>query len=175
MSCRYVPVIKAEFGKKISAEEANAEFDAIEEAMGCLEALADSSTSEDEDIHNYGSVTTETILDPSFGNMQLLTVEGNVAIDFEAPDEDDPRVIYLLVADGDGSGSFTLPAGSAWATDSQGTSITGIPWDPGSLGGDYGAVVVCIYDSIGWVYMVFSRNDIDFNAIANVTDVYNWR
>jgi len=174
MSCRYERVIKARFGRKISAEEANAEFDAIEAAMTCLESLANSSTSVDSDIHNYGTITNETTLDPAFGNMQLLTVEGDVDLDFKAPDEDDPRVIYLLISDG-GSGTFSFPSGSVWATKSQGTSVTGIPWDPTSLGGEYGAVVVCIYDSIGWIYMAFSRNDIDFNAAVNVTDIYSWR
>lgn len=176
MTCnpRYEPVIKASFGRKISAEEANAEFDAIEVAMTCLESLANASTSVDTDIHNYGTVTNESILDPSFGNMQLLTVEGAVDLDFEVPDEADPRVIYLLIADG-GSGSFTFPSGSVWATKSQGVGVTGIPWDPDSLGGDYGAVVVCMYDSIGWLYMAFSRNDIDFAAAVNVTDIYSWR
>ena len=174
MSCRYERSIKASFGRKISAEEANAEFDAIEAAMACLENLASSSTSVDSEIHNYGTVTNESILDASNGNMQLLTVEGTVALDFEAPDEDDPRVVYLLIADG-GDGAFIFPAGSAWTTKSQGTDVTGAPWDPDSLGGDYGAVVTCIYDSIGWIYMVFSRNDIDFTAAVNVTDIYSWR
>jgi len=169
-----VNTLKAEFGRKISASEANEQFIAIEAALGCLEDLADQNETDDEEIHNYGSVDTETILDPSFGNLQLLTVEGNVAISFIPPEADDAKVIFLLIADG-GSGSFTLPVGSAWATESNGSAITGVPWNTNGLGGEYGAVVICVYDDIGWLYQVFARNDIDFDAIPNVSDLFNWR
>jgi len=174
MSCRYVNTLKAEFGRKITAAEANDQFIAIEAAMACLEDLSDKSDTKNEEIHNYGPVNDETILDPAFGNMQLITVEGNVDISFLAPESDDPKIVYLLVSDG-GEGSFTMPNGASWATDSNGPGITGIPWNSQGLGGDYGALVVCIHDGVGWLYLVFARNDIDFTAIANVTDLYNWR
>ena len=174
MSCRYVNTLKADFGRKISSEEANEQFIAIEAAMACLEALTAQVGSKDTEIHNYGSINTTLVLDPAFGNMQKITVEGNVPLDFLNPQEQDPRVIYLLIEDG-GDGSFTFPAGSAWSTNSHGASITGVPWDSEGLGGNYGAMVTCIHDGVGWLYMVFARNDIDFNAVANITDVYSWR
>ena len=177
MTCRYTPSILAEFGRKISAEEANKEFVAIETAMACLESLAEQITTKDQEIHNYGSIDNNTILDPAYGNMQMLTVEGNKSLDFIDPQDADPRVIYLLIADGgDADGTFTFPAGSAWSTDSYGASVTGAPWAESSdLGGDYGAMVTCIYDGLGWLYLVFGRNGIDFGEAANVTDIYNWR
>ncbi|MHC5061705.1 MAG: hypothetical protein ACYTFK_11555 [Planctomycetota bacterium] len=173
MSCSYTPSLKAEFGRKISAAEAKEQFQAIEEAMACLENLASSVDSKDSEIHNYGPITVETILSPSYGNLQLLSVEGNVDIEFAQPGESDPRVIYLLIADG-GSGSFNLPAGKVWATNANG-AITGVPWDTAGLGGEYGAMVVCVHDGIGWMYLVFARNNIDFNAISTVADLYYWR
>lgn len=173
MSCYYVNTLKAKFGRKISSEEANEQFDAIEDSMACLEALVDDSTSKDEENHNYGSIDVETLLDPAFGNLQFLTVEGDVPIGFLTPQDEDAKVIYLLISNG-GSGTFTFTNGAVWTTNSNG-EIDGVPWDSEGMGGDYGAVVICIHDGIGWVYMVFARNSIDFTATADVVDLYNWR
>jgi|GEM_PF-6873071 len=174
MSCSYKNTLKAKFGRKISSEEANEQFEAIEIAMACLEKLADDASSKDEENHNYGSLNTETILDPAFGNLQFLTVEGNVSLGFIDPKEEDPKVIYLIIANG-GNGSFKFNNGAIWSTDSNGSSIDGVPWDSNGTGGKYGSIVICIHDGIGWVYLVFARNDIDFTATADVSDLYNWR
>jgi hypothetical protein len=174
MSCYYKNTLKAKFGRKITAEEANEQFNAIEKAMACLEALVDDSTSEDEENHNYGSVNTETILDPAFGNLQFLTVEGDISLEFITPGENDPKVIYLVIADG-GEGTFKFSNGAVWTTNSNGEAIDGVPWNSQGLGGFYGSIVICIHDGIGWVYLVFARNDIDFEATAETEDLYNWR
>lgn len=171
--CRYVNTMQAEFGRKISAEEANDQFDAIEKAMACLESLAEDTTT-DNTIHIYENVEGTTILDPAFGNMQLVTVEGIVEMSFSEPADDDPKVIYLLIADG-GEGRFKFPAGTAWTTKSQGLNVTGKPWDSQGLGGKYGAVAICIYDGVGWIHICFSRNDIDFTGDPEIVDLYGWR
>lgn len=174
MSCRYVNTLKAEFGRKISAEEANEQFNAIETAMACLEQLANSGQSGETVSHNYGSVSGSTILDPSLGNMQFVTIQGDVNLGFEVPGDADPKVIYLLIEDG-GNGRFKFPTGTAWTTLSHGASISGKPWDSMGLGGNYGAVVVCIYDNLGWVYLCYGRNDINFAVAPEAVDLYGWR
>ena len=174
MSCYYVNTLKAKFGRKITSEEANEQFNAIEQSMACLEALVDDSNSKDEENHNYGSIDIETILDPAFGNLQFLTVEGNVSIGLKNPQETDPKVIYLVIADG-GDGSFTFNNGAVWTTNSNGESVDGVPWDSQGMGGKYGSIVICIHDGFGWIYLVFARNDIDFTAVASIDDLYGWR
>lgn len=174
MSCYYVNTLKAKFGRKISSEEANEQFEAIEIAMACLEGLVDDSTSKSEENHNYGSVDTDTILDPAYGNLQYLTVEGHVSLGFVTPSDSDTKVIYLLVADG-GEGSFEFNNGSVWSTNSSGLGVDGVPWDSNGTGGLYGAIVICMHDGIGWTYLVFARNDIDYEVAAEVADLYYWR
>lgn len=172
MSCRYTNTLKAEFGRKITAEEANQQFDAIETAMTCLEQLAESGS--DTVIHNYGSVDGTVTLDPSLGNLQFITIEGDVSLGFSVPEENDPKVIYLLVEDG-GDGRFIFPTGSAWASLSQGVAVTGKPWDSMGRAGDYGAVITCIYDNIGWLYLTHARKDIDTANASDLDDLYEWR
>jgi hypothetical protein len=172
MTVRYTNTLKIDFGRKVSAAEANEQFEEIEKAMRGLESLAEQIQSPDTEIHNYGSVDDLTVLDPAFGNMQKLTVESLINLDFIDPQSDDPNVIYLLIG---GSGSFKFPDGTAWSTTSFGTTVSGKPWDSDGLGGDYGAMVICIYDGLGWLYMVFGRNNIDFTASMSVADLYRWR
>ncbi len=174
MSCYYVNTLKIEFGRKIASEEINIQFDAIERSMSCLEALVDEGQSEDEENHNYGSIGTETILDPAFGNLQFLTVEGAVSLGLKDPQVEDSKVIYLVIADG-GDGSFAFTNGAVWTTGSNGADIDGVPWDSQGMGGKYGSIVVCIHDGLGWIYLVFARNGIDFTAVPNLTDLYRWR
>jgi len=173
MTCRYTNTLKAEFGRKISSEEANEQFNAIEKAMACLEALAD-DTATDNTVHVYENTDGTSILDPSFGNMQKITIEGTVELSFAEPEDDDPKVIYLLIADG-GNGLFKFPAGTSWTSSSQGTDVTGKPYDSEGLGGKYGAVIICIHDGIGWLHICFSRNDIDFTGAMETADIYGWR
>lgn len=174
MSCSYVNTLKASFARKVTSEEINEQFVAIELAMACIQALAEESNSEDEENHNYGSINTGTLLDPAFGNLQFITVEGNIELAFADPEEEDPKVIYLMIADG-GDGTFKFTNGAVWSTDSNGSTIDGVPWNSAGTAGKYGAIVICIHDGIGWIYIVFARNDIDFEAISNPADLYNWR
>jgi hypothetical protein len=173
-SARYNNTLKAEFGRKISSQEANEQFIAIEAAMTCLQSLADDTTTENT-IHIYENIDGTTVLDPAFGNMQLITIEGTVEISFAEPQATDPKVIYLLIADG-GDGLFKLPDGTSWTSLSQGIAVTGKPYNSEGLGGDYGAVVICIHDGTGWLHICFARNDIDFDAATmDIADVYGWR
>jgi len=174
MTCEYINTLKAEFGKTITSEAANEQFDAIEAALGCLEDLASEINATHEVIHNWGTVNNTIVLDPSLGSLQFLTIEGDVEISIAKPEEADPNVIYLVIADG-GSGRFNFPVGAVWSTDSRGASIDGVPWDSQGTGGDYGAVILSLYDGEGWLYVVFSRNDIDFTASSDTDDLYNWR
>ena len=176
MSCsaRYTNTLKAEFGRKISSEEANEQFTAIETALTCLESLANDTTT-DNTVHVYENTSGTVVLDPSLGNMQKITIEGTVEMSFSEPEDIDPKVIYLLIADG-GDGLFKFPDGTSWTSLSQGTSITGKPYDSEGLGGDYGAVIICIHDGIGWLHICFARNDIDFDvATLDIADIYGWR
>ena len=79
-----------------------------------------------------------------------------------------------MIADG-GDGTFKFTNGATWSTDSNGSTIDGIPWDSQGVGGNYGSIVICIHDGIGWVYLTFARNDIDFLATSDTNDLYNWR
>jgi len=93
---------------------------------------------------------------------------------FGTPTKDDPKLITLLIADG-GDGRFNLPSGAAWTSDANGDSMDGKPWDSEGLGGDYGALVTCMYDNTGWVFVIYARHDIDYSESPEVADLYKWR
>ncbi len=175
MSCgAYIPSIKAEFGRTITDDEINFEFQAIEQFFACLCEAAGDSSVDIETVVDLGTVIDNVVINSSFGVVQYLTIEGDVQIDFAIPQETDPKLITLVIADG-GNGRFNLPAGMAWTSDVSGLSIDGYPWDPQGLGGDYGAIVTCVYDNTGWIYIVFARHDIDLSVSPRLIDIYNWR
>lgn len=175
MSCGpYVPAIKAEFGRTITNKEIDNEFQRIEEVLECICNEAGNNAVLIENAIDLGNVTDSVTIEPSGGIIQYLTVEGDVEITVEEPEDTEPNLITLVIADG-GSGRFNFPLGVAWTSDANGTGMDGKPWDNGGLGGDYGALVTCIYDGEGWIFIVFARHDIDPNDVADVADLYNWR
>ncbi len=96
-------------------------------------------------------------------------------INVATPEDDEPRLITLVMADG-GNGLFNFAVGQAWSTDSNGATMDGKPWNAEWAVGDYGALVTCIYDGEGWLFIVFARNEIDYSKpLADVVDIYNWR
>ena len=175
MSCPYYfPVIKAAFARVITDEEINNEFDQIERTFACIEAELDRSIHVNNSAIDLGIVSTSIVINPEDGVLQYITLDGDVEIMFNEPADDDPKLITLVLQDG-GSGRFNFPSGSAWTSDSNGTSMDGKPWDTEGLGGDYGAIVTCLNDGIGWVFMIYARNDIDADAAVEAIDLYNWR
>ena len=175
MTCPYyIPVIRAEFGRTITDKELWNEFQAIEEAMQCVGVEMQNTSSNVVNSIDLGTITDSTVIQSAFGLVQYLTVEGDVNIEVKVPDEFEPRLITLVIADG-GDGRFNFPSGTAWATNSNGSAVDGKPWDSQGTAGDYGAIVTCIYDGSGWLYLVYARNDIDFTAAAEVDDMYKWR
>lgn len=174
MSCLYEPKIRAEFGKGITDDEIRAEFQAIEDTMLCVATAAEFESSTIETIVDLGAVVDSTVISSANGIIQYLTVEGDVQISIETPADEEPRLITLVIADG-GSGRFNFPLGAAWASLANGVSMDGKPWDNDGLAGDYGAIVTCVFDGIGWVYMVFSRHDIDLDVSPSLVDLYRWR
>jgi len=175
MSCSYyIPAIRAEFGRTITDTEIRNEFQAIEDAMQCVGDEMEGGSSNIVDHVDLGTITNATVISSANGLVQYMTAEGDIDIEIKVPDEFEPRLITLVIADG-GNGRFNFPTGSAWTTSSNGSAMDGKPWDSDGLGGDYGAIVTCIYDGSGWLYLVFARNDIDFTATAEVEDIYRWR
>ena len=176
MSCGpYVPTIRAEFGRTITEPEINQEFEEIERIMKCMEAAVDNETTVIDNVVDLGTVTDETVISSINGVVQYMTIEGGIELNVATPDDGDPRLITLVMADG-GNGLFNFPVGQAWSTDSNGSGFDGKPWNAEWAVGDYGALVTCIYDGDGWVFIVFARNEIDYaKPLAEVEDVYNWR
>jgi hypothetical protein len=170
----YVPVLKADFGRTITEAEINNEFEEIERIMECICTAMQTTTSNVSNFVNLGSVTNTTIISAADGLIQYLTVEGDIDLNVADPEEGEPRLITLVIADG-GAGRFNFPAGATWTSDVAGDSMDGYPWDSQGLGGDYGALVTCVYDGEGWIFTVFGRHDIDYTVPAEVEDVYNWR
>ena len=166
----YVPVIKAAFARVITDAEINHEFEEIERVFECVSGVLDTSLHVNNKVINLGIVTTSVVVDPADGIIQFMTLDGDVEITLSDPEVDDPLIITLILEDG-GSGRFNLPTGSAWTSDSNGSAMDGKPWDSDGLGGDYGAVVTCVNDGTGWVFMVYSRNDIDFDAAVEAVDL----
>lgn len=179
MGCFYYNTLKIGFARTVTYEAINEQFVAIEEAFRCLAALVDTLKETEEVVYIHKPTEEYLTIDPGLGSIQFVTTQGDVELDIAVPDEEDPKLITLVVADGgDGSGGdsrFNFPAGTAWTTDANGTTMDSKAWDTMGLAGDYGAIVKCIWDGIGWVYLVFGRNDIDFAAAADVTDLFNWR
>jgi len=172
--CGYIPVISADFGKAITRDEINNEFQAIEEALQCVQENIENISHTVVNIINHGSVTERIYIDSGGGLIQYMTVEDNVEIIINEPEVDDPRLITLVIADG-AEGFFNFPEGMTWTSNAHGDGIDGKPWDTQGLAGDYGALVVCIYDGYGWIQMVYARHDIDYTAPADVDDIYRYR
>ena len=170
----YTNTLQAEIGRIITSEALNAEFTAIEEAMGCIEGLILANKQIESTVHTYGSVSTTMTVIPSNGPTQKMMLVGDVDIYIANPGVNDSNIITLLLGDG-GSGRFRFLTGAVWCSDSEGSTMDGKPWDNNGAGGDYGAVVWLIYDGDGWFVLCFSRNDVDPDATADPTDLINWK
>jgi hypothetical protein len=190
MSCNYIPQISAEFGKTITDHEIDAEFQAIERAFDCFEEQIGNTQLKEENIYDYGIVDNSQTLDPAFGVLQYMELQGDVDLELSEPQEGDPRVITLVIAnagsvDQGNYGRFSFPDGTAWTADRD-IPMDGKPWNMyANLIGDtsgtqyegfYGAIVTCVHDGHGWLYMAYARHHLDINASEpNPDDIYDWR
>lgn len=172
--CKYEPRIQIGFGRTITSEVHNEEFQAIEEAFSCICDEVDRINECDAQVYDHGTVSGTYYIDPGLGLVHKMLCEGDVELIIETPDGVDPGLISLMIGDG-GDGRFNFPVGASWSSDAQGVNMDGKPWDPEGTAGDYGAIVQCIYDDLGWVHVVFARHDLDQFGPAEVEDIYNWR
>jgi hypothetical protein len=189
MSCLYVPQITAEFGKVITDAEINHEFDEIERVFLCFEEQIGSILSQETNIHNYGIIDNSYTLTPAFGVLQYMELQGDVELDLSAPEDGDPRLISLIIANAGGIDTgnyarFNFRNGTVWSADRD-NPMDGKPWNMfanltgGETGtqyeGFYGCVVNCIHDGVGWVYIVFGRHHLNIAGALNPDDIYDWR
>lgn len=188
-NCIYIPRINAEFGKTITSDEIDREFQEIERVFDCFaEAIGDETFIED-NTHDNGTVDNSYTIEPAFGIIQYLEIEGDTELTLAEPGEDDPKLITLIIAN-TGSvetgnyGRFNFKEGTVWSADRD-VPTDGKPWnmyanlDGSTTGtqyeGFYGGVVQCIYDGVGWVYLVFARHHLDIYNAPNPDDIYSWR
>ena len=158
MTCNYIPQISAEFAKTITNEEIDREFQAIEEAFACFEEVVGSVISTEENIHDYGIIDNSYTLDPAFGIIQYMEIQGDADLELAEPEDGDPTLIALVIA-GSGQDRFNFPLGLAWSPDRDEPASDSKPWnmfantDGSQTGtqyeGFYGAVVNCIHDGVG--------------------------
>jgi hypothetical protein len=191
MSCTYTPQITAEFGKIITDGEINLEFDAIERAFDCLKEQIGSIIASQENVFNHGIVDNSYTIDPAFGVIQYLELQGDVDLTLSPPVEGGARVITLVVAnagslDTDNYGRFSFKNGTVWTSSKDAPGMDGKPWNmyANTIGdtsgtryeGFYGAIVLCVHDGLGWTYMVFARHHLKIDElIADPLDVYSRR
>jgi hypothetical protein len=187
--CVYVPQITAEFGKTVTDDEINREFQEIERVFDCFAKSIGSNTETEENITDNGIVDNSYTIDPAFGTIQYLEIQGDTELDIETPELDDPKLITLVIANA-GSvetgtyGKFNFKSGTVWTHDRDG-AMDGKPWNmyanlDGSTNGTqytgfYGGIVQCIHDGAGWIYLVFARHHLDIFSAPNPDDIYDWR
>ena len=187
--CTYIPQITAEFGRVITSEEIDAEFQAIERAFQCFEEQIGSTLLKKEKIYNHGIIDNSYTVDPAFGIIHYLEIQGDTDLDLGVPQEGTSRLITLVinnagsVESGD-YGRFNFKSGVVWSADRDDV-MDGKPWNmwanlDGTMTGTqyegfYGAVVQCIYDGIGWLYLVYARHHLDIDGELNPEDIYDWR
>jgi hypothetical protein len=188
--CPYVPEITAEFGKTITNEEIDREFQAIEETFNCFAAAIGSELNQEDRIYDHGVIDNSYTIQPGFGVIHYMELQGNTELTVAEPDgEDDPRLITLIIANAgsiatDNYGRFNFKAGATWAHDRD-DPMDGKPWNmyanlDGSTNGTqypgfYGCAVQCIHDGVGWVHLSFARHHLDIFSALNPKDIYDWR
>jgi len=187
--CIYIPQITAEFGKTITNEEIDREFQEIERVFNCFEEAIGSYTSEETNIHDYGVIDNSYTLTPAFGILQYMELLGDVELEMDIPGEDDPKLITLIIANA-GSielgtyGRFNFKSGTTWSADRD-LPMDGKPWnmwanlDSTETGtqypGFYGGIVNCIWDGVGWVHLVYARHHLNiFVPTPDPDDIYDW-
>lgn len=187
--CIYVPQISAEFGKTITNAEIDAEFQEIERVFDCFEEQIGTHTLDEENIYDHGLIDNSYTIDPAFGVIHYMEIQGDTSISIDPPGEDDPRLITLIIAnagsiDNDTYGRFDLRDGTCWTHDRD-VPMDGKPWNmyanlDGSTNGTqyegfYGCAVQCIYDGTGWIHIIWARHHLDIFSALNPDDIYDWR
>lgn len=189
MSCVYIPQINAEFGRIITDDEINREFQAIEEAFACLEAQIGDDTLDEDTIYNHGIVDNSYTINPAFGIIHYLEVQGDTELHLDPPPDGTSPLITLIIGNA-GSieagnyGRFNFKSGVTWTSDRDDV-MDGKPWNmyanltgemTGTLyEGFYGCAVQCIYDGVGWIFLVYARHHLDIWNPPIPEDIYDWR
>ena len=188
--CTYIPQITAEFGKTITNDEIDREFQEIERVFACFEEQIGSTTTIEDSIYDHGIIDNSYAIDPGLGVIHYMELQGDTELTVEEPeDEDDPRLITLVIAnagsiDTDNYGKFNFASGTVWSHDRD-DPMDGKPWnmyanlDSSTNGtqypGFYGGVVQCIHDGTGWIHLVYARHHLDIFGALNPDDIYDWR
>lgn len=189
-ACVYIPQIKAEFGRTVTDHEIDAEFQAIERTFQCFEEQIGSILLNRERVYNHGIIDNSYTINPAFGIIHYLEIQGDTELEVEQPEPGTPRLITLVIAnagsvENNDYGRFNFKTGTAWAADRDAPEMDGKPWNmyPNLTGeaigmpyvGFYGAVVQCIHDGINWVHLVYARHHLAINGDLNPDDIYDWR
>jgi hypothetical protein len=188
-TCSYIPQIKAEFGRTVTDHEIDAEFQAIERAFQCFEEQIGTILLSREKVYNHGIIDNSYTINPAFGIIHYLEIQGDTELQVDIPAPGTPRLITLVIANA-GSvengdyGRFNFKTGATWSADRD-HPMDGKPWNmyPNLTGaatgmpyvGFYGGVVQCVYDGIGWVHMVYARHHLAIDGNLNPDDIYDWR
>lgn len=188
--CTYVPQITAEFGKTITNDEIDREFQEIERVFTCFAESIGSELEQTDRIYDHGIIDNSYTINPAFGVIHYAELQGDTEITIAPPDADDaPRLITLIMANAgavetNNYGRFNFKTGSAWSHDRD-DPMDGKPWNmfanlDGSTNGDqyagfYGCAVQCIHDGLGWVHLTFARHHLDIFSALNPDDIYDWR
>ena len=187
--CDYIPQITAEFGRTITDTEIDFEFQAIEDAFTCFEEQIGKITLTEDKIYNHGIVDNSYTIDPAFGIIHYLEVQGDTELFLEAPPDGTSRLITLIIGnagsiEGGNYGRFNFKTGVVWTSDRDDV-MDGKPWNmyanitgemTGTLyEGFYGCAVQCIYDGVGWIYLVYARHHLDIWNPPIPEDIYDWR
>ncbi len=188
--CVYIPQINAEFGKLITNEEIDREFQEIERVFECFEEQIGTVLTQEDNIYDHGVIDNSYVIDPAFGIIHYMEIQGDTELSLSEPQENDPRLITLVIAnagsiDNDTYGRFNFKEGTAWSHDRD-DPMDGKPWnmyanlDGSTTGtqydGFYGGIVQCIHDGHGWIYLVFARHHLNiFDPTPDPDDIYDWR
>jgi hypothetical protein len=188
--CTYIPQISAEFGKVITDDEIDFEFQAIENVFLCFEEQIGSNISTEDNIFDHGIIDNSYTIDPAFGIIHYMEVQGDVELTLDVPVQGSSKIITLIIGnagslDEGNYGRFNFKNGVAWACDRDAPEMDGKPWNMyANLLGDtsgvkhdgyYGSVVTCVYDDIDWVFYVYARHHLDIFNDPIVGDIYDWR
>lgn len=187
--CVYVPIISAEFGKTITNQEIDNEFQEIERVFDCFASVIGSTLEQTDRVYDHGIIDNSYTIDPAFGIIHYMELQGDTDITIAEPEEEDPKLITLVIANAgsvetNNYGRFNFPTGTVWSHDRD-DPMDGKPWNmfanlDGSLNGTqyegfYGGIVQCIHDGVGWVHLVFARHHLDIFNPPIPDDIYDWR
>ena len=187
--CTYTPQISAQFGKMITDEEIWREFQAIEEAMLCFVEAIGSVTASEDTIYDHGVVDNSYTINPAFGVIHYLEVQGDTNLTISPPEDGDPKLITLIIANAgaietENYGRFNFKAGTVWSHDRDDV-MDGKPWnmfanltgreEGNQYMGFYGCAVQCIYDGTGWLHIVWARHHLNIFGEFEPDDIYDRR